>query len=574
MLRQTSNLDQIRVALLERINYRHFMAYSEHTGIHPLDLVIIRDAARAWRGILHPRSEKLVNFSVLNALLDVAQGRLRPELTAAFWAEIHHLVTAIDGNVRIHSIDARVMTSALKGRDAAQWRSAQLDWLGKSLADRSTRYRHGLNDDVIMQRNQHRAEILTAFGGSENDWQEWRWHLKHIIRNAENLERVVTLSAEEKKRIALALEQGLPFGITPYYAMLFDQPADTDHDRAIRAQVIPPLSYLDAFASIPHDGVATDFMQEMDNSPIDLVTRRYVAVAILKPYASCPQICVYCQRNWEIHEPLAQGAMAPKKQIDEAIAWLSDHPTIHDVLLTGGDPLVLSDAWLKKLLGALAAIPHIERIRIGTRMLATLPQRFNTPLVKLLKTYQLPGRREICVVTHIQHPYELTPELVKAVNRLRQEGIAVYNQLVYTFYVSRRFEAAMLRRLLRRCGIEPYYTFYPKGKLEMADYRVPIARLLQEQKEESRLFPGMERTDEPVYNVPGLGKNYLNSWQHRDLISIRPDGARMYEFHPWEKKIMPQQTYIGADVPILDYLERLKMIGETLEDYESIWYYY
>ena len=104
--------------------------------------------------------------------------------------------------------------------------------------------------------------------------------------------------------------------------------------------------------------------------------------------------------------------------------------------------------------------------------------------------------------------------------------------------------------------------------------RQPLARILQEQKEEARLLPGLTRTDEAVYNVPGLGKNYIRAWQHHDLIGIFPDGTRYYEFHPWEKKVLSQKSYLGTDVPILDYLERLRDIGEDTEKYESIWYYY
>ncbi|MHA1569190.1 MAG: KamA family radical SAM protein, partial [Alphaproteobacteria bacterium] len=112
------------------------------------------------------------------------------------------------------------------------------------------------------------------------------------------------------------------------------------------------------------------------------------------------------------------------------------------------------------------------------------------------------------------------------------------------------------------------------GKEETADYRVPIARLLQEQKEEARLMPGLVRTDEIVYNVPRLGKTPLRATQHRDLLSILPDGARVYEFHPWEKNIVRQRTYISKDVPILHYLQRLEEIGEDSAGYESIWHYY
>ena len=200
--------------------------------------------------------------------------------------------------------------------------------------------------------------------------------------------------------------------------------------------------------------------------------------------------------------------------------------------------------------------------------------RITADLARLLGSYRAPGRREVAVMTHVEHPYEITPETAAAVDNLRRAGIGVYNQLVYTFYVSRRFEAASLRLLLRRIGVDPYYTFAPKGKEETASYRVPLARILQEQKEEARLMPGLRRTDEPVYNVPGMGKNYLRALQHRDLLTLLPDGARVYEFHPWEKGVAGVETYLATDVPILDYLERLQELGESPGDYASIWFYF
>jgi lysine 2,3-aminomutase len=288
-----------------------------------------------------------------------------------------------------------------------------------------------------------------------------------------------------------------------------------------------------------------------------------------------PQICVYCQRNWEIDDAMEPGAMAPEKRINAAVEWLRSHPAIHEVLLTGGDPLAMSDSEIEHILNLVAGIPTVERIRIGSRTPITLPMRTTDSLTDILARFREPGRRQIAVVTHAQHAYEITPETVLAVDRLRKKGIPVYNQLVYTFFASRRFEAVFLRRTLTKIGIDPYYTFNTKGKEETAEYRVPIARLLQEQKEEARLLPGLSRTDEAVYNVPGLGKNYLRASIHRDLISILPDGSRLYEFHPWEKNISTAaRTHLSEDVPILDYLHKLDAIGENIHDYDTIWYYY
>ncbi|HRU66571.1 MAG TPA: KamA family radical SAM protein, partial [Spirochaetota bacterium] len=381
------------------------------------------------------------------------------------------------------------------------------------------------------------------------------------------------LSQDEIENIVRTKENSIPFGVTPYYASLFLSPQHQE-DRAIRAQVLFPANYIDIFSNTNNSEYISDYMKETDTSPIDLVTRRYPSIVILKPYNSCPQICVYCQRNWEIKTPLDPHAMADKEQIREAIEWIAQHKTITEVLITGGDPFVMSDEKIKELLNELSNIPHIERIRIGTRTPVTLPMRFTDSLCEMLGSFPRPGYREIAIMTHVQHPYEITEEFLSAIEKLKKQGISVYNQLVYTFYISRRFEAANLRRLLRLCGVDPYYTFYPKGKLETKNYRTPIARILQEQKEEARLMPGLCRTDEPVFNVPGLGKNHLNAWQHRDLISILKDGSRVYEFHPWEKKIADQKTYIGSDVPIFEYLKRLEEIGENSKDYETIWYYF
>jgi len=354
-----------------------------------------------------------------------------------------------------------------------------------------------------------------------------------------------------------------------------DDDPENMRDRAVRAQVIPPASYVDKTIQAKENGRCMDFMLEADTSPVDLITRRYPSICIFKPYNTCPQICVYCQRNWEIDDAMQPGAMASEEKIHEAIAWIRAHPAIKEVLITGGDPLAMADEEIDRILGLVADIPSVERIRIGTRTLVTLPMRFTKSLVSILAKHRQPGKRQVAVVTHVQHPYEVNPDMVTAVERLRRQGISLYNQLVYTFFVSRRFEASYLRRLLSAIGIDPYYTFNSKGKEETAAYRVPIARLMQEQKEEARLLPGLSRTDEAVYNVPGLGKNYLKMTSFRDLISILPDGSRLYEFHPWERSITDQmKTHINADIPILDYLQNLEAIGEDVADYETIWYYY
>jgi len=378
-----------------------------------------------------------------------------------------------------------------------------------------------------------------------------------------------------KEAIKIARENRIPFGITPYYLSLMDYDSSRKFDHAVRAQVIPPLNYVQIMKKHRQDRAdVMDFMGEHDTSPLDLITRRYPKIAILKPYDTCSQICVYCQRNWEIEEVLSPDALASDEQIDEAIRWFKEHPGISDLLIAGGDPGVMSDPLIDRLFEKISKINHIKRIRLGTRTPVVLPSRFTDDLVEILGKYHIPGKREVCIVTHFEHPYEVTPEAMSAIEKVRKLGVGCYNQEVFTVENSRRFESAALRETLRLVGVDPYYNFNAKGKTETKNYRVPIARILQERKEEARLLPGISRADEPVFNVPKLGKNHLRAWQDHRVVMIMPDGRRVYEFHPWEKNLAPMPPYNHYDVPIYDYLKELERRGENIEEYKTIWYYY
>jgi len=568
-------LNSARQRLFERVTDFQFDTASGELEHIPGDIVTVRDAARALRSVLKERSDKISRFSVTQALWDLARGRPREDLTPAFYADIGHMIMGVEGRTPHRRPGEYELNEKLSGRNAARQRSDELDVIWERVQARLDSYPTGLDETAVRRRRRRRHRVAEALGATREQWNDWHWQVENIITGPEKLVELVTVSDEELQSAGQAVEGGLPFGITPYYATLMDERPDLGRDRAVRAQVLPPADYVAEM--IAHRGErhrAFDFMLEHDTSPVDLVTRRYPAIVILKPFNTCPQICVYCQRNWEIDQAMAPGALAPAKKIEAAFKWIEEHPAVREVLVTGGDPLGLEDDELRKILDRLANIEHVDVIRLGTRTPVTMPMRITRKLAGMLGSFREPGRREICLVTHFEHPYEITPWAAAAVDRIRRQGISVLNQQVFTFFVSRRFETAKLRLALRLLGVDPYYTFMPKGKEETASYRVPLARMLQEQKEEARLLPGSRRTDEAVYNVPGLGKNYLRATQHRDMVTVLPSGERIFEFHPWEKKIAPSQGYLGNDVPILGYLQRLEAIGEDPADYESIWYYY
>ena len=578
ILKNSEELPSARTMLLLYLTNCELAVEGTRQSLHSLEICLIRDCIMAFRNMLKPRSERLAQFSVLQCLYDAVynqQQKFNYPITRAFLEEMRHLLRGITGRVKLYNMKTAPQYLYESGREAAIGRSSDLDNLGEYTWSYINRYASGLDADVKKRRAANRKRILKYFKGKPDDWRNYKWHLRHVIRDSETLGALVTLTKQEKAAIDLAVKHNVPVGITPYYASLMDVEPSRAYDHAVRAQVIPPLEYVEKIIEGRQRGDSSlDFMLEYDTSPIDHVTRRYPLIVVLKPYNSCAQICVYCQRNWEIQRVLCNNATISNEKLEAAVNWLKQRPVIREVLVTGGDPFILGDAYLDRLMGSLSAISHIERIRIGTRTPVVLPQRITPKLVNIIGKYSKPGHREVCLVTHYEHVYEITEESIEAIERFRRKGIAVFNQLVFTVETSRRFESAALRRLLRLIGVIPYYTFNTKGKEETKRYRVPIARLLQEQKEEARLLTGVMRTDEAVYNVPGLGKNYLRAGQHHSLISVLPDGSRVYEFHPWEKKIALADTFVTRDVPIYDYLQDLKRRGENIKDYESIWFYF
>ncbi|MBA3031208.1 MAG: KamA family radical SAM protein [Desulfobacteraceae bacterium] len=568
---------------IKRTEIRDFLsglliqAFSDNPQAAPLEWILVRDSIIAFRNILSLRSENLVGFSFLQYLEDLIHKKDLKDVerpSPGFLEEINHLMKGLMGKSDLYQEKAPAFLK-YQGQKAARLRSKDLSKMARQSQNYISRYLSGLDKEVVRQRSENKSRIMKYFGSTEAEWNDWRWHIRHIIRDADTLTKLIRLTPEEYQAVKLSKSYKSPFGITPHYLALMDPDPESGKDRAVRAQVIPSLHYLKGLkANRENSGKSMDFMLEGDTSPIEGITRRYPEIVILKPVLTCPQICVYCQRNWEIEEVYSPNAALSKKKLQAALEWIKNTPEISEVLITGGDPLILEDDRLEEIIAALAAIAHVERIRIGTRTIVTLPQRITDHFVRMLNRFHIPGEREIIVVTHFEHPYELSPESQNAIQKIRQYGMVVYNQMVYTYYNSRKFEAVALRKALRLAGVIPYYTFNTKGKEETIDFRVPIPRLLQEQHEEARLMPGTLRTDETVFNVPKLGKNYLRARQHRDVISILPDGRRVYEFHPWEKKLALVDTYLYTDVSIYDYLKRLKADGENLADYQSIWYYY
>lgn len=560
-------LNNVDAALFSVYSHRHFK------NMNILEKKNARDCIRVLKTIIRTENEKQVRFSALKMLSKMAKvSRVPKKVNKGFIFEFIYLFRGVNGRSGLYS--AKEVPSFLKltGKDAALERMKFLDDYAGRMEPFFEKYRTGLETDLTHRRSMLKELILQHFGADEGDWSDYHWHLKHIISDISTLQSIVKLDQDEQKGLKLADKYHIPFQITPYYLSLFDSENLKQFDQSIRAQVLPSANYCKNFYESKQKNISMDFMEEESTSPIEGITRRYPRILILKPYKSCPQICVYCQRNWELET--IDNSEITRDVITKSIDWVADNPHISEVLVTGGDPLTLNDSYLDWLLGKISDIEHIERIRIGTRTLVTLPFRFTDRLLDVFSKYHRLGEQELCVMTHFQHPTEITPDVLEVVSNIKKQGINIYNQQVFTYYNSKKFESCLLRKTMKKSGIDPYYTFNTKGKDETIDYRVPISRIEQERKEEARLLPGLERTDEPVFNVPRLGKSHLRAWQDHEVIMILPNGSRVYRFYPWESNLELVEPYNYLDVSIYDYLERLYLDGEDIDEYSSILYYF
>ena len=278
----------------------------------------------------------------------------------------------------------------------------------------------------------------------EADWNDWRWQLKHRLTTVEQLQKFLpTLTPEELAGAKLANHK-LALGITPYFFNLID-PAD-EHC-PIRWQVIPRIEETATAAWEMSDPCGED-----SHSPVPGLVHRYPDRVLFLVTDRCAAYCRYCTRSRLVSNATGYDF---HPEFDKQIAYIAAHPEIRDVLLSGGDPLLLSDEKLENLLSRLRAIPHIEFLRIGSRIPTFLPQRITPELCAMLKQFH-----PLFLSIHSNHPRELTTEVRAALGRLADAGIPLGNQTVLLKHVNDDAEVmkAHLQKLLM-CRVKPYYIY-------------------------------------------------------------------------------------------------------------------
>ena len=276
------------------------------------------------------------------------------------------------------------------------------------------------------------------------DWNDWHWQLKHRITSLHQLQSLMpTLTPEEVAGTALA-NQKLAMAITPYFFNLIDP---SDEACPIRWQVIPRI---EETRTAPWE--MTDPCGEDAHSPVPGLVHRYPDRVLFLVTDRCAAYCRYCTRSRLVSNATGYDF---HPEFDRQIDYIARHSEIRDVLLSGGDPLLFSDDKLDHLLGRLRAIPHIEFLRIGTRIPIFLPQRITLALCAMLKKYH-----PLFISIHSNHPRELTTEVREALGRLAEAGIPLGNQSVLLRHVNDRPEVAKAHvQKLLMCRVKPYYLY-------------------------------------------------------------------------------------------------------------------
>ena len=297
------------------------------------------------------------------------------------------------------------------------------------------------------------------------EWSDWRWQLRHSIRGPHGLARVLELSDDEQA----ALEKNrnnLPNNITPYYASLLDR-----HDAAQglrRTMVMATQEYV----RTPDESI--DPLSEDGDTPVPGLVHRYPDRVLFLVTGVCAVYCRYCTRSRMVGSTEGEYEFSTT-QWEQAIDYIARTPTIRDVLLSGGDPLMLSDDRLEWILSRLRAIRHVEFLRIGTKIPVVLPQRVTPSLTRMLRRYH-----PLWMSLHFIHPDELTPEVEQACSRLANAGIPLGSQTPLLAGINDSLDICReLFHGLLRCRVKPYYLYQADLVVGTAHFRTPVSKGLE-----------------------------------------------------------------------------------------------
>ncbi|WP_321290209.1 lysine 2,3-aminomutase [uncultured Sunxiuqinia sp.] len=350
-----------------------------------------------------------------------------------------------------------------------------------------------------------------------SNWKDWKWQLKHSISTIEQFEKLtgINFSEEEKGKLEKTLDK-FPLSITPYYASLISQ-ENYKND---------PV-FIQSFANANELNVLNtdlaDPLSEDRDSPELGITHRYPDRVLFHVSNVCAMYCRHCTRKRKVGDV---DFVPSKEQLQKGIEYIKKTPQVRDVLLSGGDPFMLPDSKIDWLLSELSAIPHVEVVRIGTRMPVVLPYRITDNLVNILKKYQ-----PVWVNTHFNHPREMTSSAKEAVRKLADGGFPVGNQTVLLANVNDcpRIMKNLVHKLVQN-RVRPYYLYQCDLSEGLSHFRTPVGKGIEIMES---LIGHTSGFSVPTYviDAPGGGgkipvmPNYIISWSTDKVVLRNYEGV-------------------------------------------------
>lgn len=295
---------------------------------------------------------------------------------------------------------------------------------------------------------------------TEKDWNSWQWQLRNSITSVKQLQQYINLSPEES--LAITNEsQALPLRITPYYASLLDK---DNPSQAIRKSMVPTIYEFNV-----SKGEAPDPLSEEHDSPVPNLVHRYPDRALFLSTGFCSAYCRYCTRSHMVAKDKCHVGI---QAWQPALNYLREHTEVRDVIVSGGDPLTMPDTHIEYLLSAIRQIPHIEIIRIGTKVPVVLPQRITKSLISILRKYH-----PLYMSIHFTHPDEFTPEVKEACTRIADAGIPMGSQTVLLKGINDSVETmkSLMHNLLK-VRVRPYYIYQCDPIPGSAHFRTPVSK--------------------------------------------------------------------------------------------------
>jgi lysine 2,3-aminomutase len=340
----------------------------------------------------------------------------------------------------------------------------------------------------------------------DEKWFNWRWQLSNRVNTAEEFEKVLRLTDSE--RIALSTPGLFRVDITPYFLSLIDP---EDPDDPVRKQIVPTDLELVPFTAMMEDSLAED-----RHSPVPGLVHRYPDRVLMLVTTQCASYCRYCTRSRIVGDPAATFSRA---EFEMQIEYLKRTPQVRDVLLSGGDPLVLAPKILEEILRRLREIPHIEIVRIGSRVPVFLPMRVTDELTDMLQKYH-----PLWLNIHVNHPNEISAELEEACDKLTRAGIPLGNQAVLMAGINDNVHIQReLVHALVRIRVRPYYLYQCDLVEGAGHFRTPVGKGI-EIMEGLRGHTSGYAVHQYIIDAPGGGgkipvlPNYLLSYSDHKVV--------------------------------------------------------